>query len=255
MSEFSKNEKGSEPEIETGKQMDARELFEFLANSGLENWANREDFEKELEPSGLEKEDIALATKFMMCLATVNQLVFQDRVELIFNTSKEKSGNFIQYLPEKEGQSEAYWINVNYFGETIKEILKENRTVFLDENGQLIKNKKKAPPVSFEELLLGIAAHEARHRLQKKRKINMIGLGSKVVCDGEYIDEDLIKLQAGFLKGLRKKKKGEEKWVERQTGHEELDAVIIEKMAVSRLHHKKTSLEQLGQLVTIEPEK
>ena len=257
--EFSQNEEKSR-RVEINTPLDFAELFEFLANSGLENWANREDFERELEQSGLEKEDIALATKFMMCLATVNQLVFQDRAELIFSTNKEKSENFVQYLPEKKeiDQDESYWINVKFFGQTIREIVGENRTVFLDEAGHLIKSEEEAPPVSLEELLLGIAVHEVRHRLQKKKGIKLIGPSSKVFFEGNQIDDEFINLQSSFISGQKKKLKSrgdvKEGLLERKTGSEELDAVIIEKIAVSRLYHRKTSLEQLRQLISIEPE-
>ncbi len=196
----------------------------------------------------------------MACLATVNGLVFNDNIKLIFDTSKKEPENFIQYTPEKKGRHrENYLINVGYFGKTIKKQLEEGRRIFLDENGNLIKNGEEAPLVSFEELLFGIAIHEVRHRIQEKRNIKLIGQGDKVFFDGNYINDEFIDLQSSFVDSLRKrfKKEGglEEGLPERKTGNGELDAIIIEKMAVSRLHHRKTNLEQLKQIVITEPEK
>ncbi|MDO8486177.1 MAG: hypothetical protein Q7S77_00555 [Candidatus Staskawiczbacteria bacterium] len=255
--ELGQNEEKNENTEE--KKFNSKELFDYLINFGFENWKNKPDFERELEQAGVEKENVELAEKMMTCITLVNKLVFQDQVELAFSASKEKTGNFIQYIPEKEKQNEAYWINVDYFGDTIREIIKENRKVFLDENGKLLKLKdeKEAHSVSFEELILGIAIHEVRHRLQYKRDIKMIGRGDKVLCDGIYIDDEFINLQDSFIKGQKFKRKKDhdthKEFYDRKKSKEEIDAVIVEKIAVSRLHHKQTSLEQLKELVTIEP--
>jgi len=244
-----------EKKIEMDTPLESRELFELLANAGSKGF--RPEFAGELEQSGTEKEDVELAIKFMGCLAVVNKLVFGDKIELIFSTSKEKQENLVQYTPKKEGQyEENYWINIKAFGETIRKIISENREVFLDENDCLTE-KGEAPAASFEELLLGIALHEVRHRLQFKRNQRTIGRGDRVVIGESHIDDKFIDLQASFMDSQRRKLKEqgvEGGLLDRKADKKELDAIIIEKIAVSRLHHRKTSLEQLKQLATIESE-
>lgn len=250
------DEQNHREKAEINEPLEAKELFEWLANTGLKGF--KPEFAYELEKSGAEKEDVDLAIRFMACLAVVNGLIFNDRVKLIFNISEEQPENFIQYTPKKKGQyNDNYLISVRYFGKAIRKQLGENREVFLDGNGCL--TRKGAPIVSLEETLLGITVHEVRHRLQHKSSIKMIGRGDKVICDGNPVDDEFIALQASFMDSQRKKLlKGEildEGLLERKADSKELDAIIIEKMAVSRLHHRKTSLEQLKQIVTIEPEK
>ena len=245
-----------EKQIEMGEPLESKELFDLLTNAGLKGF--KPEFVQELGESGTEKEDVDLAIKFMACLTAVNGLVFNDRVELIFNTGEEEPENFIQYSPKREGEyDENYWISIGHFGKIVRKQMGENHRVFLDKNSHLIKYEEDAPPVLLEELLLGIAVHEVRHRLQEKKQISMIGGKDKVILDGNYIDPNFIKLQASFIKGLRGKSKKamDAGLLERKTGNRELDAVIVEKVAVSRLHHRRTSLEQLKQLATIEPEK
>lgn len=245
-----------EEKKEMDEPLESKELFDLLVDASLKGF--RPELIQELEETGAEKENVDLAVRFMACLAVVNRLVFNDKVDLIFSTGENEPENFIQYTPKKEGRyDENYWISIRHFGKVIKKQMEENRRVFLDENGQLIIRKEDAPPVSQEELLLGIAIHEVRHRLQEREEISMIGAKDKVMLDGNYIDEDFLKLQASFVGGLKKKYEEslEEGLLERKTGNKELDAIIVEKISASRLHHRKTSLEQLKRLATIEPEK
>jgi hypothetical protein len=250
------NEQNHREKVEINEPLESKELFDLLASAGLKGF--RPEFIQELEESGAEKEDVDLATKFMACLAVVNRLVFNDKVELVFSTGEKEPENFVQYSPKKEGKyDENYWISVKHFGKVIRMQMGENREVFLDENGCL--TRKGAPVVSLEENLLGIAVHEVRHRLQHKSGIKLIGRGDKVICDGVPVDDEFITLQANFMNSQRKKLKEsgvlDESSLERKADKKELDAIIIEKMAVSRLHNRKISLEQLKQIAMIEPEK
>lgn len=249
------NEQSHKEKVETNEPLDAKEFFDLLANAGLRGF--KPEFIRELEESGTEKEDVDLATKFMACVAMVNGLIFNDKVEMVFSTGEKEPENFIQYSPKKEEEyDENYWISVKHFGKVIRMQMGENREVFLDENGRL--TRKGAPVVSLEETLLGIAVHEVRHRLQHKSGIKLIGRGDKVICDGVPVDDEFITLQANFMNSQRKKLKEsgvlDKSLLELKADKKELDAIIIEKMAVSRLHHRKTSLEQLKKIVTIEPE-
>lgn len=211
----------AEPNISQEKEpLDAKSLFDMIIDIGHSK--SQEEIRDKLEKEGAERESAEFAIKMMTCLGAVNYFTFGDKVNMEFRTEgKEKPANIIEYIPASETEKEKYSISVDYFYKTIKYILdNKKRHILLDANGEMIDNPD---AVSEQELLLGIAVHEARHRLQKTRNVKMFPRDENF--SAESIDE--------------------------KSGVEESDAIMVERLALGRIHYQNTSIEDLCDLIKI----
>lgn len=121
-----------------------------------------------LEGKGLEKEDVEMSVRLHQYISKLNNLVFGDKVPVIYISNVREKIRDAVYLPPEEGRPECYGIYPRGMKEKIE---KQVKNLFFDKDGKL-KVGSKTPQnegrgITIDEFLISIAAHEVRHRVQR----------------------------------------------------------------------------------------
>jgi len=140
----------------------------------------------ELREKGRTEKDIDTALQLMACIVALDKKTFpHGGINLNFAPSKHKFERIAAYMFPEKDQEEGYTVYVEDISRSIDEA--RHKILLVDLDGKILYDYKDAPRASFEERMIGIAAHEARHRLQHHRRIRMFSLEDRDVCEDKYL--------------------------------------------------------------------
>jgi len=208
---------------------------------------NSEEIKKNAENFGLELEkDEKLARKIATVLFNIDKIVFAEnpiqKVEIIHKIpggrEKESHFHYVHGKQDKSGSGEHYEVFVNGMRECIEKEIKGKKHLLLakKEKGDWVN----IIPFSEEEVIIAIAAHEIRHRLQEISSIEKFSLKNA----GEISSlKNLIELVKKLFE-IKPSKGNQEK---------EFDAKVVEYIAAGWFHQGKDQPSDLVQAITAEP--
>ncbi len=235
---------------ESGNVLTVLEHFRMMMEEGLPKIAVGL-VSRELKDKGRTEEDIETALHLMACIVTLDLGLFpqKDRVlSLDFVARKHKFGRIADYRSKGKCQEEGYTV----FAEDISRNINNPvwKVLRVDSAGRILDDYADAPMASFEARMIGIAAHEVRHRLQRHRRVRMFSPRDIDACGDEFL-RTFIEFASKELERdkqlyLEEKKSGA--FIRSMTRPCELDARIIEELVVSKIHDNIT-LKELHRLL------
>lgn len=244
-------------EIVLKKTRTSPEIFDILLKEGIASLpADRDEskIKQEWKEKGATEGDINTALQMMMCIHGLNCFVFGDTVPLNFVRKGSENVPDLAYIPPDEHGKEGYQVIVNGFSKKFEHEI-EARHIKIEKNGKPIKYESR-PTVSHEELFIGMAVHELRHRAQNQGKIKMFSPEDDLIYNGASYKSlfQLWKFYFQELRNILRKEGKSEKHIEDKTCQEEFDADLVEDFAIAKIHYEGISFEQLRKLINIQPE-
>ena len=229
----------------------AKEIFD-LIQTNEQPKLDADSMRAALLERGMKEEDVNLALELMACIGAVNFLAFGKRdVLLEFRTKKGSNQDLLAgYNRAEEKQPESFLVYVKDLFKDVSEQLAQKFYSLRNVNNENRPNKTK------EELFLGVAVHEVRHRLQKQSGFKMFSIDEISSEKDETIRKVLTYTRNLFEeeeKRFRKENRGE-KVVRNRISPEEFDASATEYLAHNKLH-EGMNLENFMLLVRSQPEK
>lgn len=191
---------------------------------------------KELKEKGAKTEDIRVALAMLVCLEALDRLVFPENPATInFSIRKHRFGYPIVYHPNKDTETR-YSIYLDGIAGFFQEE-KKGGGLYIPMGS---KNQFRPIKPTLKELLVHIAAHEVRHRVQhdcflKKfspRSANLIRDGLlKLIIEFEgLVFEESRKI---YIRENRSKA-----YIKDRTNRKEFDASVIERLVAKMIHRK-----------------
>lgn len=174
---------------------------------------------KELRERGVSEEEIEMATNLMCAISYFDSIFFEKGIEMSFSLNYDPDNYAGYHTKESEEDQEAYLIFIKNLREKIQN--RNNRVVSFDSSGKLNFLDEK-----IEEFMLGLAAHEVRHRLQgndeQEETIKLFDRNKKYP---EAINNFVKFKRLYFIE--RAKEMGEEDIKDKLSDHE-FDAQVVE---------------------------
>jgi len=151
--------------------------------------SERKILKRRLLQEGLEEKDIDISIDLGETIAQLDFFVFGNNIPVIladFECQQDRNTRAL-YAPETKKQKESYLVYVPKMSESLEEV-----KFYFDENGNLTAEETNKL-ITTQELLLQIAAHEVRHRLQ--HSIKNLKTKTKTKSEKEH-DSHLIEFTA-----------------------------------------------------------
>ncbi|MEI7424977.1 MAG: hypothetical protein WCK10_02580 [Candidatus Staskawiczbacteria bacterium] len=129
---------------------------------------------------GFEGKDVEAVIKMTEDLSKLNKLIFGDYIPIV-HVDEDKSGNckISAYRePDKDdGSNEGYYIFMRGIVDNATSSMQSPK-IWFDKEGKIKSGEIEAGGVAItlEEFMLGVAAHEVRHRVQQKPDFNKIDM-------------------------------------------------------------------------------
>jgi len=167
-------------------------LFKEIVKAGMKKLDKVVDIKyikKRLKKRGISKTDIEISLNLMACMFFFDSKIFpKDKIGHCSFCQGKSIKDFAAYNHPSDGNHplEMYEVRVRKLFKDIKK--HATMIVIFDKLGNpVINNRNKSLKISYKYLVLSIAVHEVRHRLQKN-KIKMF------TEDKEYTDPQIISL-------------------------------------------------------------
>lgn len=197
--------------------------------------------QRTLEQAGFKEEDIKAVLRLLPYLGALDGLVFPESpITIGFSTSKNRFGHFAGYHPGKNAEVK-YSIFVNGLAGRLREE-KEHRGLWVPDIKTRPGHKKQSKLLkpTWEELLVPMAAHEVRHRVQNECLCKKFSLKS-----AKLIKDDLLRaivIFEGYVFEENEKtwiKENKPKaFIKERMERTEFDASIIERLVAAKIHGK-----------------
>jgi len=200
---------------------------------------NIKAIKKEFRGLGFVEEDIKIATDLMKWIGAIDKKVFPNNpAEFIFGTKKHKWDFFAAFIdPEKNSNKRQYKIYTRGLADLLKDEKKAKKA--------LLKRKHsgyKSILIShtWQELFLGIAVHEVRHRIQHDLKIKMFSAKDIDRSDTSLLGNILClnKLIFETKKEIHIEEKRSKRYIQNRQKQVEFDASFIQKLVIQKIHGK-----------------
>ena len=183
----------------------------------------------------MEEKDIKMARKILIRLEALDKMVFPEKpANFNFSIKKNFFGCFVSQDPNKRVKSR-YTIYLPGLADALNEE-KQRKVFWLAEK----RGNKKLSDPTWEELLVGIAAHEVRHRFQSDCPCKKFSFKSAAT-----LEDGLLRAAVRFtgLKFKQLKKiyadQGRTKaFISHRTNRKEFDASVIERLVANMIHRK-----------------
>ena len=189
------------------------------------------------------EEDIRMALKASNAIEKLDNELFADKfIPAALNRQKARRGAIACYVKPQEGAEEQYVIYVPGFAQALEAATSYKLRFVLDEDGSVNTRRSKdssEPVYTVNEVILGMASHEVRHRIQH----NWPNL---VLFSPEHVqsinDDPLLKTLLEFHILVNEEEAKE--WRERGDSEEEIadksrqeyDARVVEGLVHSKLN-------------------
>jgi len=199
---------------------------------------------KQLIEHGMESDDINSAFELMACITGINKIIF-DENEIPLTFVPEESYTVAGYCSLSKNPNESYQVFVKNCGK----ILEDRAGILLDEVGN-----QQNFSLTQKEILLRVAIHEVRHRLQYQKGFKFLSV--------ENISDERNVLLKGYMnyfknsleiaKKLYRKKGETEEMIKEKINSLEFDSEVIANFAINEIR-KGISLEDLIKIIQHQP--
>lgn len=217
-------------------------LDEVLPKSNL-----RESRSRLLEKYKMDEKDVNVAVNLMACIMFFDKRILGD-IDTIFSFIPHKAKfetivRCLVFMKKKTGErKDGYQIYARGISDLIE---KRGALMCFTKKGKVVRitRFKEKRRHSLEETLIGIAAHEVRHRLQYHRLIRQLGKKDINICKDKRLVR-VIKFTDLVFKEERKiyREKRRPEWsIKKRTKASELDARIVEEIVKNRIHYGCTT--------------
>ncbi|MFH1423614.1 MAG: hypothetical protein ABIG29_01480 [Candidatus Nealsonbacteria bacterium] len=195
-----------------------------------------------LKQAGFKKEDIKAVLRLLPYLGALDELVFPESpITIGFSTSKNRFEHFAGYHPGKNAEVK-YSIFVNGLAGRLQEE-KERRGLWVPDIKTKPGHKKQSKLLkpTWEELLVPMAAHEVRHRVQNECLCKKFS----PLKSAKLIKDDLLRaivIFEGYVLEENEKtwtKENKPKaFIKERMERTEFDASVIERLVAVKIHGK-----------------
>lgn len=227
----------------------ASEFFQLIFKKSYPNLKPK-DMGRKLLAKGQKEADTIMSLKLMACIGAIDRLIFDGKpITLNFSTRPNRYGHFAGYSKATKTHGESYEVTVSGIAKTMKGELKARVTML----------GKKSPPyydlpkASLEEILIGVAIHEVRHRMQYQPGIKTFSRKYYSYAGGKlrrYIN--FTKLLFREERKVYVKEGKSVGFIRDRMKKTEFDAKLIEIIAVTRIHNG-VSINELKSLINLQP--
>ena len=203
------------------------------------------ELKKELKEKGAKKEDIKMALRALICLEGIDRLVFPENPATInFSIGKYRLGFFAAHRLPSEQTEARYNIYINGLAKSLREEKKEGLWI-----PNVSKNQFRPMRPTWEELLVYVAAHEVRHRVQHDCSLKRFSPKS-----ANLVKDELLKSTIKFNELVFKESKNvyikdnrSKAYIKGRINRKEFDAIAIERLIAAKIHRKniKNLLEEI----------
>ena len=189
----------------------------------LQSW---EETKKELEKRGIEKENIKIAFEIAERIKTLDRIIFPEKPRpFCFVLKESHPGQSATYGPDKADDEERSY-----------SIILENLSKNLIEEKMVVRGRK----YTWEELLMALAAHEVRHRLQFNSSIRRFSPEAANSVDDRFLRDviRLVGLEFNRKRQILNERGATKEYIEHVLDPLEFDAEVIEKTVAHKVHEK-----------------
>ena len=210
------------------------------------------ELKKELKEKGAKKEDIKVALRMLVCLAGLDRLVFPENPATVnFSIGKYRLGFFTAHRLPSEQTEARYNIYINGLAKSLREEKKEGLWIL-----NVSKNQFRPMRPTWEELLVHIAAHEVRHRVQRDCSLKKFSPKSANLVKDELL-KSTIKFNELVFEESRNIYIGENRskaYIKGRINRKEFDARVIERLIAAKIHRKniKDLLEEIVSVIKLQ---
>lgn len=215
---------------------------------------NFRDIRKKLREKGMKEEDIEKALELEVRIGILDREVFPENpapLELIADRGvKNNLAMYIPYVPRTK--QECYVIFVKILSENLRLLKREIKLITYNRAGK-IPEFSRAPSYTWEELLLSLAAHEVRHRIQYNLSIRQFSPQDAPLVDDRLLKHIIMLNEAEFRqrkKIYRSKENRSEGYIREKLSAEEFDASVVGMLVAHKVHRKDFS-EAFEEIVSI----
>jgi len=195
-----------------------------------------EKIKEDLSERGIENQDIEVATDLMSCMAGLDDGTgAKGDVTLEFSVAENEFGDVAGFSESKKDVADTYVVYAKGITDNILKTV--SKIPEMDFDGNPVANYDSWEKPTLEEILVSVASHEVRHRLQR-HELSMIR------------PEDVGDMEDSPLKGIveyvgllfeeeRRQYEEEERseeYIDHKTNSLEFDARVIEIMILINLH-------------------
>jgi hypothetical protein len=195
------------------------------------------EIRKELKDKRYKKEDINMAFAISRRLETLDRMVFPENPSPIgFSMRKNRFGFLAAHGPPEKDTGLRYFIHVEGINELVHEE-KNKKWFFIPKNSN---REAKLVRFTWEELLVSVAAHEVRHRVQHDCSIKKFSPRSACLIEDhilrsviEFNKKEFEKREQIYIRDNEPKV-----YIKNRINRKEFDASTIEIFITNKIHGK-----------------
>lgn len=183
----------------------------------------------------MQRRDLHLALRLKECIEKIDKIIFPDcptRVLIHEGASKRKFR--ATYTHPRSSGGDYYAVFAKGLDKSLGQEKKDALFMTVEKNGQVKILSHNCPLNSFTPLLLAIACHEVRHRMQYRRKIKFFAQDLPKKERSKLLEMSLYYVKLLF-DDVRKTSRKKQYLIKLQTDRFEADAVTIETMILHSL--------------------
>lgn len=194
-----------------------------------------QEIRENLKREGAKKEDIKLALAIMVRLETLDGMVFPENpVTINFSIKRHRFGYVAGHFPDKSSETR-YNIYLCGLVASLKE-WKNSKSLWIPGN----RKDRRLVRLTWDELLVSIAAHEVRHRVQFDYPLRKFSPRSSSLVKDEplrsIIEFNELEFEERYKIYIREKKS--KTFISERINRKEFDASTIERLVAHMVHRK-----------------
>lgn len=185
--------------------------------------------------SALQRKDLNLALRLKDCIEKIDKIIFPDcpsRVLIHEGASKRKFR--ATYTHPRSSGGDYYAVFAKGLDKSLSQEKKDALFMTVEKDGQVKILSRNCPLNSFTPLLIAIACHEVRHRMQYHRKIKFFAPDLPKGKRSNLLEYSLYYVKLLF-DDVRKMSRKKRYLLKLQTDRFEVDALTVETMIVHSL--------------------
>ena len=194
---------------------------------------------KDLKEKGAKKEDIKMALAIMVYLSSLDSLVFPENPAIInFSIRRHRFGYPVGHHPAKNDEAR-YNIYLDGVARFLREEKKE-RGLWIPNLNKGSRNRSKLLRPTWEELLVPMAAHEVRHRVQCDCSCGQFSPKNTSLVKDRLL-RAIVTFEGYVFEENKKTWTQENKpraYIQERMEPKEFDASVIERLIAAKIHGK-----------------
>jgi len=193
------------------------------------------EIRRDLKKKGASREDIEIALELMVRISSLDELVFSKDESCLITlvpTRKHVYGFPAAYSRANGDEEETYLIFVNGIADFLKKEKSQKKMVITKEKG---RNRLKLVPPTWDGLLVPMAAHEVRHRVQRKLKVKKFSPKAKPFDEVLKWTIEFYTIEFEERKKIYIEEGKSQRYIKDRINPREFDASVIESFVASRI--------------------